>query len=112
MTPFRRLSQMLNKPLYREYAEKTFAAFANVLENSPIILPQMCVALDFYLSTPAQVVIAGDPKGEDTRAMLRELHSHHLPNKVVLFADQKEGQAFLSKQMEIIKVRAFVSTSN
>ena len=43
-------------------------------------------ALDFYLSSPREVAITGDPGSEATRALLAEVHRHYLPNRVVLGA--------------------------
>ncbi len=40
--------------------------------------------LDFYLSAPREVAIAGDPGDDATRALLAETYRHHLPNKVVM----------------------------
>jgi len=98
-----RLAQMTNNTSWRKYATETIVAFSNLLENSPLVLPQMCVALDFYLSSPMQVVFVGNPTDINTKTMLRELYMHHIPNKVILFADQQEGQTFLTKYLPFIK---------
>jgi len=98
-----RLSHMLDNQQYKQYAEKTFGAFLGLLEQSPVVIPQMCVALDVYLSTPIQVVLAGNLGSPDLLAMMKELHKHHLPTKVVLFADQKEGQQYLSQRLPFVK---------
>ena len=41
-------------------------------------------ALDFYLSAPKEIAIAGDPSDDATRALLAEIYRHYLPNKVVM----------------------------
>jgi hypothetical protein len=41
-------------------------------------------AADFSAGPSYEVVIAGDPEAEDTRAMLRALHQRFLPNAVIL----------------------------
>ena len=54
-------------------------------------MPQMLVALDFSLSKPRQIVIAGKPETTDTRALLAEVHRHFVPNKMLLLADGGDG---------------------
>ena len=41
-------------------------------------------ALDFYLSSPREVVLTGEPQGAATRALLAEVYRHYLPNRVVM----------------------------
>jgi uncharacterized protein YyaL (SSP411 family) len=42
------------------------------------------VALDFGIGSSYEVVIAGKPQAEDTKAMMKALRTRFLPNKVVL----------------------------
>jgi uncharacterized protein YyaL (SSP411 family) len=98
-----RLSQMLDEKTFREMAEKTLAAFGARLKQAPSVMPQMMVALEFGLSKPKQIVIAGKPDAADTRAMLRVVHEHFIPNKILLLADGAGGQAFLGKHLEFIQ---------
>ncbi|MGH8162864.1 MAG: hypothetical protein ACREP1_00855, partial [Rhodanobacteraceae bacterium] len=94
-----RLSQIFDRSELRERAEKTIAAFAPALEHFPSALPQMLVALDFSLTKPKQVVVAGQPEAAETRALLAEVHRHFLPDSIVLLADGAEGQKFLGKKL-------------
>lgn len=98
-----RLSQMLDDKPIRELAEKTLAALGARLQQAPSAMPQMMVALDFSLSKPKQIVIAGKPDAADTRALLRAVHHHFLPNKIVLLADNARGQAFLGRHLAFIR---------
>jgi len=98
-----RLAAMLDKKIAREQAEKTLHAFDTRLKQAPVELPQMLVALDWFLATPKQVVIAGKPGAADTMAMLSEVHRHFIPNKVLMLADGGAGQQFFSTQVEFMK---------
>jgi uncharacterized protein YyaL (SSP411 family) len=40
--------------------------------------------LDFFLGTPKEVVITGDPTDDATQALLGEVYRHYLPNRVVM----------------------------
>jgi uncharacterized protein YyaL (SSP411 family) len=104
-----RLSQMLDEKSFREMAEKTLSAFGERLQQAPSAMPQMMVALDFNLTKPKQIVIAGKPDGADTRVMLHVVHETFIPNKFLLLADGGNGQAFLGKHLEFIQDMKMVS---
>ena len=65
-----RLAEMANRPAWRETADKVFLAFSRQVEHAPETLPQMICAVDFALSKPRQIVIAGDRDQPDTQAVL------------------------------------------
>ena len=98
-----RLGQMRDAKELRGRAGKTISAFAGSLNHYPSALPQMLVALDFSLTKPKQVIIAGKPDATDTRELLQETRRHYLPNTVVLLADGGEGQKFLAGKLEEMK---------
>ena len=84
-----RLAQFTDRARYREAAEKTLELFAQLMHSAPQIVPQMLCALDFYLSQPKQIVIAGKPEAPDTDAMLHAIRETFLPNKITLLADDR-----------------------
>jgi uncharacterized protein YyaL (SSP411 family) len=98
-----RLAQIVDSKELRSKAEKTIAAFAEPLKKSPQALPQMLCAVDASLAKPRQIVIAGPSNREDTRTLLRELHQHYIPNKLVLLADGGAGQQWLGEKLEFLK---------
>ncbi len=49
-------------------------------------------ALDFSLSKPKQIIVAGQPNAPCTRALLRLVHERYIPNKILLLADGGPGQ--------------------
>jgi uncharacterized protein YyaL (SSP411 family) len=98
-----RLAQMTDEPKLTDRAKRVFDAFSGRLTEHPAAMAQMLVAVDFSLAKPVQVVIAGDPASADVRAMLKEVHSADLPNRIILGADGGAGQAFLAQHAEFIK---------
>ncbi|MDQ6940866.1 MAG: thioredoxin domain-containing protein, partial [Verrucomicrobiota bacterium] len=98
-----RLAALLDKSEARARAEKTLHAFDAQLERAPSAMPQMLVALDRFRSKPKQIVIAGKLSAPDTAAMLREVHRHFLPNKILILADAGAGQEFFAGQVEFMK---------
>ena len=97
-----RLAQMTDEPKFADRARRIFEAFSGRLSKHPSAIAQMLVAVDFSLSKPMQVVIAGDPTSPDARAMLREVHAKYLPHRVILGADGGAGQAFLARHAQFI----------
>ncbi|MFN2541833.1 MAG: thioredoxin domain-containing protein [Chthoniobacterales bacterium] len=92
-----RLAQFRNDKQLEERGRKTIDAFAPTLAHFASAMPQMLVALDFSLAKPRQIVIAGKIDNDQTRALLREVHRHFIPNKILILADDGEGQKYLGE---------------
>ena len=101
-----RLAQFTDRASYRDAAEKTLQLFGDHLRKAPSTVPQMLCVLDFYLSKPKQIVIAGKSDAADTQAMLHAVREHYLPNAIVIVADGGDSQKTLTKllpSLETIK---------
>ena len=97
-----RLAQITDKDEWRQKAEKGIAVFSSRLKAFPQAMPQMLAALDYYLSKPKQIILAGTAGGDDTKAMLKVVHGRFLPNKILLLADGAGGQKELSRLLPVI----------
>jgi uncharacterized protein YyaL (SSP411 family) len=97
-----RLSQVTDRKDWRDKADATFAAFAQRLGSQGTAVPQLATALDFSLSKPKQIIIAGEPGAADTNAMLRLVHERFIPNKVLLLADEGAGQEQLARWLSVV----------
>jgi uncharacterized protein YyaL (SSP411 family) len=97
-----RLWQMTDRDQWKEKADKTFAAFSSLAETSPEILPQLMAALDFSLSKPKQIIIAGRANAPDTRALLRLVHQRYIPNKFLILADGGAGQRQIARWLRFV----------
>lgn len=91
-----RIAHITENREWKKMAEKTLAFFSGRLKQIPHALPQMLVAVDFHLTKPKQIIIAGKKKSEDTVTLLHEVHGRYLPNRILLLADGAEGQGVLS----------------
>jgi uncharacterized protein YyaL (SSP411 family) len=98
-----RLAQIRDNKEWRERVGKTIEAFHATVSSFPSAMPQMLVALDYSLSKPRQVVIAGKIDAPATQALLAEVHRHFLPNTIALLADEGEGQRYLGEKVEVIR---------
>src|SRR5256885_11347055 len=98
-----RLSQIMNQEQLTQRARKTIDAFAATLSHFPSAMPQMLVALDYSLSKPRQIVIAGNKDAPETKALLKEVHRHFLPKTIMLLAEAAEGQKNIRSANEAIR---------
>jgi len=71
-------------------------------------MPQILVALDYSLSKPRQIVIAGKKETPETKALLKEVHCHFLLKTILLLADGSDGQKFLGEKNEAIRAMSLV----
>ena len=98
-----RLAQFRDDKQIAERARKTIDTFATTLSHFPSAMPQMLVALDYSLSKPRQIVIAGKKNAPETKTLLREVNTHFLPKTILCLADGAEGQKYLGEQNEAIR---------
>ena len=91
-----RLWQITDQQDYKDKADKTIAAFGPRLKQRPEAMPYLMSAFDLSLAKPRQIVIAGAPGAEDTRALLRLVWQRYIPNRVLLLADGAVGQKQLA----------------
>src|ERR671912_469232 len=84
-----KLSVLLDREDYQERAETVLENLSGGIAQIPGVFGRLLSALDFYLSTPYEVVIIGDREAPGTKALLETVYSSYLPNKVV--AGRSEG---------------------
>jgi len=81
---------------HAERAAQCLEAFRSQWATAPHGLPQMLCALKFMRWPARTIVIAGDPRAGDFRALAAVTHERLGPRHVLLAADQAEGQAWLA----------------
>jgi uncharacterized protein YyaL (SSP411 family) len=103
-----RLGQLRDDRKIEERAKKTIDAFAPTLSHFASAMPQMLVAVDFGLSKPRQIVIAGKIDNAETKTLLKEVHRHFLPNTILILADGGDGQKYLGERNEAIRAMSMI----
>ena len=78
-----RLSTHTGEPSYRRSAGATLLSVRDYMEKSGSGFGGWLAALDYYLSTPKEMVVIGPADNADTRALLREVHNRYIPNRVI-----------------------------
>jgi uncharacterized protein len=95
-----RLAAMLHREDFRERGLRTIEAFRAQWLGAPYALPQMLCALELALQPPPQVVLAGDPRADDFRALAAVLPERPGPRRVLLCAGAGDsGQAWLAARV-------------
>jgi hypothetical protein len=84
-----RLAAITGRAELRESAERTLKAFSSRMRLAAAGVPQMLVALGWYLGRPKQIVIAGPAGDARTQSLLDVVRRRFLPHKVVLLADDR-----------------------
>ncbi len=97
-----RLAQFTDRAEWRDKAQKTLSVFAARLQSDPEAVPALASALDFRLAQTKQILIAGDPRSQDTRDLLRQVNARFLPNKILLLADGGMGQQQLARWLPFV----------
>lgn len=94
-----RLAQMTDRSDFQQSAERTLQFFSQLLDKAPSYMPQMLVALSFYLRKPKQIILAGDLDAPEMTALRHVIYERYLPNKTLLHADDDTTNAmpFLKK---------------
>jgi uncharacterized protein YyaL (SSP411 family) len=92
-----RLGHMTGRQDYLKKAESISKAFSGEVNRYPPGHAHLMVALEYALHPNYEVVIAGNPRAKDTRAMLKALRKPFLPGKVVVVrpADKKKAAAVI-----------------
>jgi len=98
-----RLARLTANPELEDKAAHLSRAFSSALSQSPGAHTQWMVALDFARGPSYEVAIVGDPKAEDTKAMLRTLREAFVPNKAVILRPASEETPDITRLAEFTK---------
>jgi uncharacterized protein YyaL (SSP411 family) len=92
-----RLRELTSDEHYGERAEKTLAAFARTLVESPESLSEMLIALDFRLDSPKEIVIVTPKARTEADIFLAELRGHFVANRVVTIVTEGTNRSALEE---------------
>jgi uncharacterized protein len=82
-----RLCRMTDRPEWEAMAAETVANFGGTLRAQPGVLPLLAAAIDFLVTPPRQVVIAGAADDPRTAGMMKILSGRYLPTTVTIPLD-------------------------
>jgi uncharacterized protein YyaL (SSP411 family) len=82
-----KLAKLTDKEHFKQIAVKSLESMQESMRQHPLGFSNWLCALDFYLSTPKEIVIIGPRDDKATVELLQTLYSIWLPNKVVVAYD-------------------------
>ncbi|MCA1564928.1 MAG: thioredoxin domain-containing protein [Acidobacteria bacterium] len=88
-----RLALLTENQEYGRRAVTVFRLLRDQMMRYPSAFGYLLGALDFYLSTPKEIVIIGQAGADDSLALLREVWKRYLPNKVVAQSAENDAEA-------------------
>jgi uncharacterized protein YyaL (SSP411 family) len=93
-----RLFSFTREQRYHDRAEHLFHVFRSVMEHNAYGSSAMLCALDWYLTTPQEIVVVGTRGDPMTEALLSTVHRRYLPNRAVLVveASRRAGESDLA----------------
>ncbi|MGB6011154.1 MAG: hypothetical protein WBI57_07790, partial [Desulfobacterales bacterium] len=97
-----RLARFGDSRGYSTVAEDTIKSVSERIGSHPDSAPELLVALITSRAKPIEVVIAGDPSKEDTRAMLTAVNSLFIPGKMVVLVDNDVSRKRLARHLPFI----------
>jgi hypothetical protein len=82
-----RLFSFTREQKYYDRAEQLFRVFRHAMEHNAYGSSAMLCALDWYLTTPQEVVVIGTRGDAMTESLLATVHRRYLPNRAVVVAE-------------------------
>jgi hypothetical protein len=86
-----RLAAMTGREEPREAAEKSLHCFSGTLNENPLALPLMLVALDVALSPTVQIVLAGSLDDPQMAPLCEAAARHNRPDAVTMHANETQS---------------------
>lgn len=78
------------------HSDRIGKAFSGNIRKVPIAHTQLLSAVEFGIGPSYEVVIVGDPGGDDVKTMVKKLRSRFIPNKVVVLRPNAEEMPEIS----------------
>ena len=88
-----RLSLLTGRENYRRHATNIFRLTRDAATRYPSAFGHLLGALDFYLSSPKEIVLVSGERRDEFEQLAREVWGRYLPNKVVVPAFEIDERA-------------------
>jgi len=98
-----KLGRITGNVEFEKKAEAIVRLFPEDVATRPILYGFYLSAMDFLIGPSFEVVIAGDPRSQDTRAMVQAIRRRFVPNKVLLLRPST------SSNPDIVRIAPFTS---
>ena len=82
-----RMSRFTNDAKWSELANKTLRAFTESSKKAPTGFGHMISAFMSLFNKSKEIVVVGDLNQNQTKEILRKIHSIYIPDRIILFKD-------------------------
>jgi uncharacterized protein YyaL (SSP411 family) len=104
-----RLGLLTDNSDYERRAATVLRLNGTSLQRYPSGFGRLLCALDFYLSTPKEIALIGDPGGVETQLLAAEIWKLFLPNKVV--AQCSPDQSAATELVPLLRARPLLDNN-
>jgi uncharacterized protein YyaL (SSP411 family) len=103
-----RLAVLTENEDYRRRAVTILRLLAEPIKRHAAGFGRALAALDFYLSSPKEIAIVGDPDSQETRLLTRQVWDTYIPNKVVAHSPSENSDA--ARRLALLRERPMVDS--
>jgi hypothetical protein len=103
-----KLGQLTMNQSFTEYGEQIFKAFSMRLSQSPASQAALLAAFNFWLGPKREIVIAGDLQQDETKEILKVIHSRFMPDTVTLFHKGDKSDEAIYKIVPFIEYQTAI----
>jgi uncharacterized protein YyaL (SSP411 family) len=90
-----RLGRMTGKNEYTDAGVKTIKAFQNEMEQRPAAFAGLLSAVDFFNSSPVEIILAGSRKDPVFKELVKAAQADFRPNKLLMWNDTEDSSSWL-----------------
>jgi uncharacterized protein YyaL (SSP411 family) len=98
-----RFYHLTGKEDYLKRAEKVLRSYYDSMENQPFGFAHLLCALDLYLNKSKEIVVVGKRGDGETVELLKEIHGHYLPDKLLQLVAPDEPLEQISPLLQGMK---------
>ncbi len=106
---FLRLGKLLVREDYFKKAQRILEATLPYMEKAPQGYLTLLMGVDFLIYPPKEIAIIGQKESEDTKKLLKAIHSRFLPNLIIAFLDPGSGDVEeLAEKIPLLSGRTLI----
>jgi uncharacterized protein YyaL (SSP411 family) len=95
-----RLGRITAEADFEKKAARIGRAFSKAVNQAPSAYTQLMLPVDFMVGPAYEVIVAGSPEADDTKAMIRALRTNFIPNIIVLLRPSEERSPDITRLAE------------
>ena len=104
-----RLAKLLDREEYFHKAQRLLKANLPYLEKAPQGYLTLAMNVDFLIHPPKEIAIVGQKDSEETKKLLKTIHSRYIPNRIIALLDPESKNAEeLAKKVPLLSGRELI----